>query len=85
MIEYARWFDQLSGEDVAIAGSEGANLDEMTQTGLPVPPGFVLLAAAYNAFIQETGLRETLAAVGVTQPEALEAVANRQEERGLVR
>jgi pyruvate,water dikinase len=57
MTGYARWFEQLSRDDVAIAGGKGANLGEMTRAGLPVPPGFVLLAAAYHAFVQETGLR----------------------------
>ncbi|NOK04294.1 MULTISPECIES: phosphoenolpyruvate synthase [Myxococcus] len=41
------WFSELSREDVALAGGKGANLGEMTRAGLPVPPGFVITAAAF--------------------------------------
>ncbi|NVJ07278.1 phosphoenolpyruvate synthase [Myxococcus sp. AM001] len=43
-----RWFSELSREDVALAGGKGANLGEMTRAGLPVPPGFVITAAAFQ-------------------------------------
>ncbi|XXF77830.1 phosphoenolpyruvate synthase [Myxococcaceae bacterium GXIMD 01537] len=43
------WFDALSREDVAQAGGKGANLGEMARAGLPVPPGFVITAAAFRA------------------------------------
>ena len=42
------WFDALSREDVAQAGGKGANLGELTRAGLPVPPGFVITAAAFH-------------------------------------
>ncbi|WP_141588084.1 phosphoenolpyruvate synthase [Myxococcus sp. AB056] len=42
------WFSELSREDVALAGGKGANLGEMTRAGLPVPPGFVITAAAFQ-------------------------------------
>ncbi|RKH18511.1 phosphoenolpyruvate synthase [Corallococcus sp. CA047B] len=42
------WFEALSREDVARAGGKGANLGEMTRAGLPVPPGFVITAAAFH-------------------------------------
>ncbi|RKH69789.1 phosphoenolpyruvate synthase [Corallococcus aberystwythensis] len=41
-------FDSLSREDVALAGGKGANLGELTRAGLPVPPGFVITAAAFQ-------------------------------------
>jgi len=43
-----RWFSDLSREDVGLAGGKGANLGEMTRAGLPVPPGFVVTAAAFH-------------------------------------
>ncbi|RKG81713.1 phosphoenolpyruvate synthase [Corallococcus terminator] len=43
-----RWFETLSREDVAQVGGKGANLGEMTRAGLPVPPGFVITAAAFH-------------------------------------
>ncbi|WP_426755394.1 phosphoenolpyruvate synthase [Myxococcus sp. Y35] len=42
------WFSELSRDDVGLAGGKGANLGEMTRAGLPVPPGFVVTAAAFH-------------------------------------
>jgi pyruvate, water dikinase len=53
-------FPELSVGDVDYAGGKGANLGQLTRTGLPVPPGFVVGAPAYSAFRHETGLRERL-------------------------
>ena len=53
-----RGFDELSRADVPFAGGKGANLGELSAAGLPVPPGFVVGAPAYAAFVDESGLRE---------------------------
>jgi pyruvate,water dikinase len=37
--------------DLADAGGKAANLSGMVRAGLPVPPGFVVLTAAYRAFV----------------------------------
>ena len=57
-----RGFAELSRADVPFAGGKGANLGELTAAGLPVPPGFVIGAPAYAAFIDESGLRDRIAA-----------------------
>ena len=49
-------FAELSIKDTAIAGGKGASLGEMTQAGIPVPPGFVVLTKAFEAYIEETGI-----------------------------
>jgi phosphoenolpyruvate synthase/pyruvate phosphate dikinase len=49
-------FKELGKDDAAIAGGKGASLGEMTQAGIPVPPGFVILANAFERFIIETEL-----------------------------
>ncbi|KKR80148.1 MAG: Phosphoenolpyruvate synthase, partial [Candidatus Daviesbacteria bacterium GW2011_GWC1_40_9] len=36
---YIKTFKQISKEDVAEVGGKGASLGEMTQAGIPVPPG----------------------------------------------
>lgn len=51
---FIKTFIQLSKKDVSIAGGKGASLGEMTKAGLPVPPGFVVLAGAFDRFIEET-------------------------------
>jgi pyruvate,water dikinase len=48
--------------DPAKTGGKGANLSRLTQAGLPVPPGFVLTAAAYEAFAAQASERIAAAA-----------------------
>lgn len=49
-------FQDLSKSDVSIAGGKGASLGEMLQAGIAVPPGFVVLAGAFEQFLHEAGL-----------------------------
>jgi pyruvate,water dikinase len=51
-----KFFNNLSKKDTDIAGGKGASLGEMTQAGIPVPPGFVVLAKAFEKFIKETDI-----------------------------
>lgn len=44
----------------ALLGGKGANLAEMTNLGLPVPPGFTLTTAACHDYQQHHGLSEAL-------------------------
>ncbi len=60
---FVAWFDELSVQDVARAGGKGANLGELATAGLPVPPGFVLLADAYLDAMDQAGVRGDLAEV----------------------
>lgn len=54
---YTIRFSQLNKSHIPAAGGKGANLGEMTAAGFPVPPGFVLTTAAYDAFVQANGLQ----------------------------
>ena len=49
-------FKNLGKDDVALAGGKGASLGEMTQAGIPVPGGFVVLSNAFEKFLEETDL-----------------------------
>jgi len=51
---------EVGREDRAVAGGKGANLGEMVRQGFPVPPGFVVPAAACQAFFQHIGLGREL-------------------------
>ena len=55
-MNYVEFFKQLSKDDIPIAGGKGANLGELTNAGIPVPPGFVITAGTYQKFITETGI-----------------------------
>ena len=57
------WFEELRKEDVPIVGGKNANLGEMINAGIPVPPGFAVTAYAYKRFLEETGLSEKIANV----------------------
>jgi len=61
-MNFCKNFKQISKKDVAIAGGKGASLGEMTQAKIPVPPGFVLLANAFDRFLIETDLAQDIQA-----------------------
>jgi pyruvate,water dikinase len=50
------WFRDISKGDVGMAGGKGANLGELTNAGIRVPPGFVVTTAAYEVFSQQDDL-----------------------------
>lgn len=55
-MELIRDFENLNKNDAHLAGGKGASLGEMTQAGIPVPPGFVVLSDSFEQFIRETDL-----------------------------
>ena len=57
------FFTELTKSDSAIAGGKGASLGEMTQAGIPVPPGFVVTTSAFDQFITEAGLKTEIEAI----------------------
>lgn len=59
---FIRLFSEISKNDAHIAGGKGASLGEMTQAGIPVPPGFVLVADAFDRFLAETDLTQEIMA-----------------------
>ncbi len=70
------WFEDLRKEDIPLVGGKNANLGEMLQAGMPVPPGFAVTAYAYNNFITKTGLAEK---IYKTIEETVTAVSNPQQ------
>jgi len=54
------WFEELRKEDVPLVGGKCANLGEMINAGIPVPPGFAVSAYAYKRFIEETGIAQKI-------------------------
>ena len=57
---YVEKFENISKDDVGIAGGKGANLGELTQAGIPVPPGFVVTAETYNKFMTDSGILDNI-------------------------
>lgn len=60
---YIKSFVQLNKKSVLEAGGKGASLGELTQAKIPVPPGFVVLAQGFDAFLKETDLEAEIEAV----------------------
>ncbi|HDH06814.1 MAG TPA: phosphoenolpyruvate synthase, partial [Thermoproteales archaeon] len=54
------WFEELRKEDVPLVGGKNANLGEMINAGIPVPPGYAVTAYAYKRFIEETGIKDKI-------------------------
>ena len=55
-MEITRNFKKLNKGNVDLAGGKGASLGEMTQAGISVPQGFVVLSEAFEHFIEKTYL-----------------------------
>ena len=76
---YVKKFEDLSKSDIGIAGGKGANLGELTQAGIPVPPGFVVTAQAYEYFMDEAGINDKVMSIldeiDINDTKALQAAA----------
>jgi pyruvate, water dikinase len=48
------WFNEVGKKDVDLVGGKGANLGELTNAHIPVPPGFIVTSAAYYNFLEQT-------------------------------
>ncbi|HEY9734382.1 MAG TPA: phosphoenolpyruvate synthase [Drouetiella sp.] len=64
MSNYIRSFDSLALQDVQLVGGKNASLGELTQSaaasGINVPAGFVITAAAYDALLKEGNIEQEL-------------------------
>ncbi|BBY20281.1 phosphoenolpyruvate synthase [Mycobacterium stomatepiae] len=71
--QYVSDIADLRLADSEEAGGKGANMGELVDAGLPVPPGFVLMRSSYLASMQAGGVDLELAAL---HAEALAGVSN---------
>jgi pyruvate, water dikinase len=55
-----KWFSEIGKDSGSVAGGKGANLGEIYNFKVPVPPGFVITAQAYDYFIENSGLKERI-------------------------
>ena len=58
--EFIKWFSELNKSSGNIAGGKGANLAEIYNLKIPVPPGFVVTVQAYNDFIEKSGINDKI-------------------------
>lgn len=82
---YIKRFNEVGKSDLPLVGGKGANLGEMTQMGLDVPPGFCVTSSAYNYFIDYTSLNETvkvlLERLDVDNPDSLTMVSEKLQKK----
>lgn len=62
-MELIRDFKKIAKNNITLAGGKGASLGEMTNSGIPVPPGFIILSSAFEKFLEETDLNVEIDAV----------------------
>jgi pyruvate,orthophosphate dikinase len=70
-------FSDGDGQDKKLLGGKGANLCEMTQIGINVPPGFVITTEACLDYLQENALPDGLMASVKDEIGKLEAQTGR--------
>jgi len=83
---FIKWLTELGKDDIPIAGGKGANLGEMFNAGMPVPPAFVITAQSYDYFLKENNLydkiKNIIKQIDVNNTQELEEKA--KEIRGMV-
>lgn len=63
MKNYTKNCTELNRADANIAGGKGASLGAMTQAGIPVPNGFVILSDTFDQFIKDADLLQEIDAI----------------------
>ena len=83
-MKHIAWFRDLSKESIATAGGKGANLGEMFNSKLPIPPGFVVTAQAYKFFIETTNIKDKILGflknLDIEDTDKLQEISNKIQE-----
>ncbi len=58
--DFIAWFSELNKGSGNIVGGKGANLGEMYNLKIPVPPGFVVTAQAYDYLIKKANIDDKI-------------------------
>ena len=61
--DFVKWFSELNKDSGKYAGGKGANLAEIYNLKIPVPPGFVVTAQAYDYLIEKAGLQKKISEI----------------------
>lgn len=84
-LSYVCRIAELSISDRSRAGGKSASLGELIRAGVRVPPGFVVMTPAFEAFLEQTGIapdiRQQVAALDVDDTAAVAAASRQIRER----
>jgi pyruvate, water dikinase len=73
------WFANVGLTDRPTVGGKGGSLGELTQAGIPVPPGFVVRTAAFEQFLSlleaTEPIRSRVEALGADELEKIRALS----------
>jgi pyruvate, water dikinase len=58
--DFIKWFSELNKDSGPVAGGKGANLAEIFNLKIAVPPGFVVTAQAYDYFLEKAGIKKKI-------------------------
>ncbi|MDA2813300.1 pyruvate, phosphate dikinase [Nocardiopsis sp. RSe5-2] len=78
MLTYVYEFSEGNKDLKDLLGGKGANLAEMTNLGLPVPPGFTITTEACRAYLESGGMPEGMAEQVSEKLTALEAAMGKR-------
>ena len=65
-MEYVRWLQEVSPNDVAGVGGKAAKLGDLMNAGFPVPNGFILTTDAFRCFLTTNSLGSEISTEAVT-------------------
>ncbi|MXO59466.1 phosphoenolpyruvate synthase [Altererythrobacter salegens] len=75
------WFKDVGIADRPTVGGKGGSLGELTQAGIPVPPGFVVTTSAFESFLEAIEKHEPVRAkVEALDPSDMGAATKLSEE-----
>jgi len=78
------WFKNIKKEDINSVGGKGANLGELFNMGLPIPPGFCISVKAYDLFLKKSrinkAIEKILKSIDVDNAEDLQKKAEEIQE-----
>ncbi len=78
------WFNEVTKKDIPLVGGKGANLGEMTNANIPVPPGFIVTAGTYFDFLEQAGItnqiRNLLAPLDIHDSKQLQEIAGKVQK-----
>ena len=73
--KYILWFEECSKSVLPLVGGKNANLGEMVNAGIQVPPGFAVTSKAFEQYMDEAALwdqvRDTLSPVSADDIKAV--------------
>lgn len=84
MTEHVVWLDDTVCHRTEVTGGKGASLGRMRAAGMPVPPGFVVTAAAFNESLAEQGVLQDVTDLAASFEAGAEGARIAREIQGIV-